>query len=344
MKQLFKLGTALFAAVAVGFAAPAAAQEKLTVWFTKGLLQGRGRRARRGGQEVRAEDRRQGRALALCGAGHHPEDRRGARCRQAAGRRLRPRLRLPGDRASGRTTASSRTSRRSSSRSRTSSSRAPSKRRILYNDKTKKKAYYAFPLEQQTMHIQYWKDMLAEAGFKETDIPTTWKAYWDFWCDKVQPAHRTKTGKRTYAIGHPMGVDSSDSFYSFLTFMDAYNVKAGRRQRQAAGRRSEGEGRASSRRSRTTPTCTPAAALRRRRPAGRIPTTTSRSTTRPILMTHNATISIASKWLDDSNNASLTAGTARPGEEELRGTHRHGGFPNKPDGSPMIYRAAVKTA
>ena len=95
----------------------------------------------------------------------------------------------------------------------------------LYNDKTKKKAYYAYPLKQQTMHIQYWKDMLAEAGFKESDVPTTWKAYWDFWCDKVQPAHRTKTGKRTYAVGQPMGVDSSDSFYSFLTFMDAYNVK-----------------------------------------------------------------------------------------------------------------------
>src|SRR5690349_2207726 len=95
----------------------------------------------------------------------------------------------------------------------------------LYNDKSKKKAYYAFPLKQQTMHIQYWKDMLGEAGFKESDIPTQWKAYWDFWCDKVQPAHRSKTGKRTYAIGQPMGVDSSDSFYSFLTFMDAYNVK-----------------------------------------------------------------------------------------------------------------------
>jgi multiple sugar transport system substrate-binding protein len=95
----------------------------------------------------------------------------------------------------------------------------------LYNDKTRKKAYYAFPLKQQTMHIQYWKDMLAEAGLKESDVPTGWKAYWDFWCDKVQPAHRSKTGKRTYAVGHPMGVDSSDSFYSFLTFMDAYNVK-----------------------------------------------------------------------------------------------------------------------
>src|SRR5258706_3209888 len=34
----------------------------------------------------------------------------------------------------------------------------------LYNDKTKKKAYYAFPMKQQTMHIQYWKDMLGEAA------------------------------------------------------------------------------------------------------------------------------------------------------------------------------------
>ena len=42
----------------------------------------------------------------------------------------------------------------------------------LYNDKTKKKAYYAFPLKQQTMHIQYWKDMLGEAGYKDSDIPT----------------------------------------------------------------------------------------------------------------------------------------------------------------------------
>ena len=59
---------------------------------------------------------------------------------------------------------------------------------FLYNDKTKKKAYYAFPMKQQTMHIQYWIDMLDQAGFKESDIPKTWKEYWTFWCDKVQPA------------------------------------------------------------------------------------------------------------------------------------------------------------
>src|SRR6185437_13086255 len=29
----------------------------------------------------------------------------------------------------------------------------------LWNDKAKKKAYYGFALKQQTLHIQYWKDM-----------------------------------------------------------------------------------------------------------------------------------------------------------------------------------------
>src|SRR5918993_5203486 len=45
----------------------------------------------------------------------------------------------------------------------------------LYNDKAKKRSYYAFPIKQQTMHIQYWKDMLKDAGYSEKDIPTTWK-------------------------------------------------------------------------------------------------------------------------------------------------------------------------
>src|SRR5256885_8939078 len=96
---------------------------------------------------------------------------------------------------------------------------------FMWNDKTKKRAYYAFPMKRQTMHIQYWKDMLQEAGFKESDIPKTWNAYWDFWCTKAQVGYRQKSGKRIYSVGSPMGVDSSDSFYSFLTFMDAYDVK-----------------------------------------------------------------------------------------------------------------------
>ncbi len=64
----------------------------------------------------------------------------------------------------------------------------------LYNDVTKKKAYYGFPLKQQSMHVQIWEDMLEQAGFKQSDIPTKWEDYWSFWCDKVQPAIRKATG------------------------------------------------------------------------------------------------------------------------------------------------------
>jgi multiple sugar transport system substrate-binding protein len=41
----------------------------------------------------------------------------------------------------------------------------------LHNDKTKAKAYYAFPVKQATLHIHYWNDMLEQAGLKESDIP-----------------------------------------------------------------------------------------------------------------------------------------------------------------------------
>jgi len=213
----------------------------------------------------------------------------------------------------------------------------------LYNDKTKKKAYYAFPMKQQTMHIQYWKDMLADAGYKESDIPTGWKAYWDFWCDKVQPAHRTKTGKRTYAVGQPMGVDSSDSFYSFLTFMDAYNVKLvddnGKLlvddPKVKAGLTNALRDYTSIR----TRGCTPPSSTSWKDPDNNVS-----FHNKTILLTHNATISIAAKWLDDANNAALTPeqrAQAKKNYDELIAT---AGFPNKPDGSKFVYRAAVKTA
>ena len=66
----------------------------------------------------------------------------------------------------------------------------------LYDGKASKKAFYGFVLKQQMLHVEYWKDMLATAGFKENDIPGTWKEYWSFWCDTVQPASRKATSRR----------------------------------------------------------------------------------------------------------------------------------------------------
>ncbi len=213
---------------------------------------------------------------------------------------------------------------------------------FLLNNAENKRAYYAFPIKQQTMHIQYWKDMLADAGFKESDIPTDWKGYWSFWCDKVQPAYRQKTGQRGYGTGFPMGVDSSDSFYSFLTFADAYNVKlvndAGKLLVDDPTVRQGLINALTDYTSVYTKGCTPPSATSWKDPDNNVA-----FHNKTIVMTHNATISIAGKWLDDMNNAALNPeqrAIAKKNYTELIAT---AGFPNKPDGSKMIYRAAVKT-
>lgn len=213
---------------------------------------------------------------------------------------------------------------------------------FLYNNKTQSRAYYAYPIKQQTMHIQYWKDMLAEAGFKESDIPKDWKGYWSFWCDKVQPAYRQKSGQRGFAIGQPLGVDSSDSFYSFLTFMDAHNVKlvndSGKLLVDDPAVRQGLINTLSDYTSVYAKGCSPPSSTSWKDPDNNVA-----FHNKTTVMTHNATISIAAKWLDDMNNKTLTEAqraTAKKNYTELIAT---AGFPSKPDGSKMVYRAAVKT-
>ncbi|MGE3927216.1 MAG: ABC transporter substrate-binding protein [Lautropia sp.] len=206
-----------------------------------------------------------------------------------------------------------------------------------------KRAYYAMPIYQQTMHVNYWKDMLAEAGFKPADVPTGWKEYWSFWCDKVQPAHRKASGKRTFAIGHPMGVDGSDSFFSFHQFMLAHKVKLvdddgkvivdtpDNRKALAAALKDYTDI--------AVKGCTPASAINWKDPDNNV-----NFHNKTTLMTHNATISIASKWLDDANNASLTQAERDQAKKNYEDNIETALWPNKPDGSPMNYLAAIKLA
>ena len=213
---------------------------------------------------------------------------------------------------------------------------------FLYNNTTQSRAYYAFPVKQQTMHIQYWKDMLADAGYKESDIPKDWKGYWNFWCDKVQTGYRAKTGNRAFGTGFPMGVDSSDSFFSFLTFMDAYNVKlvsdSGKVLVDDPAVRAALINAVTDYTEVYAKGCTPPSSTNWKDPDNNVA-----FHNKTIVLTHNATISIAAKWLDDSNNAALTEAqraTAKKNYTELIATS---GFPAKPDGTKMTYRAAVKT-
>jgi multiple sugar transport system substrate-binding protein len=212
---------------------------------------------------------------------------------------------------------------------------------FMYNDKAKKRAYYAVPIKRQTMHIQYWKDMLTEAGYKESDIPKTWNAYFDFWCGKAQEGYRKKTGKRIFSVGSPMGVDSSDSFYSFLTYADAHNVKlVDDNGKVIADQKQNRQGLINAVRDYTQTIakgCTPPSAINWKDPDNNVA-----FHNKTIMMTHNATISIAAKWLDDMNNATLTPEQRATAKDNYEKQIATAGFPTKPDGKPMQYRAAVK--
>ena len=213
---------------------------------------------------------------------------------------------------------------------------------FLFNDVAKTRAYYAFPMKQQTMHIEYWLDMLNDAGFKESDIPTDWKGYWSFWCDKVQPAHRAKSGNRTFGIGQPLGVDSSDSFFSFLTFADAYNVKmvsdSGKLLVDDPAVRTGLIAALADYVAIYTKGCSPPSSTSWKDPDNNVA-----FHNKTTVMTHNATISIAAKWLDDANNDKLKPEERENARKNYDERIRTAGFPNKPDGSKMVYRTAVKT-
>ncbi|MDJ0697901.1 ABC transporter substrate-binding protein [Mastigocoleus sp. MO_188.B34] len=94
----------------------------------------------------------------------------------------------------------------------------------VYNQKSQKFSYYAVPFKQSSVHLHYWRSLLNEAGFKSSDIPHEWDAFWDFW--KQVQRKLEANGKQIYALALPMGTEAtSDTFYGFEQFLEAYNVK-----------------------------------------------------------------------------------------------------------------------
>ncbi len=212
----------------------------------------------------------------------------------------------------------------------------------LYNDQTKKRDYYGFPMKQQSMHVQIWSDLLEQAGFKQSDIPTKWADYWSFWCDKVQPAIRKATGQRIYGIGQPMGVESTDSLQSFYTFMDAYNVKlVDDDGKILVDDPKVREGLIHALKDYTDTYikgCTPPSSTTWKDPDNNVA-----FHNKTIVMTHNFTISIAAKWFEDSTNPALTPEQRAAGKKAYEETIITASFPLKPDGTPIKYRSDVKT-
>ena len=189
------------------------------------------------------------------------------------------------------------------------------------------------------MHIQYWIDMSSRQASSQRH-PEKLEQYWTFWCDKFRPVTgRDRT--RIFAIGQPMGVDSSDSFYSFLTFMDAHNVKlVDDDGKLLVDDPKVKQGLIGALKDYTdiyTRGCTPPSASNWKDPDNNVA-----FHNKTTLMTHNATISIVAKCVDDSNNATLAADAREQAKKNVEQNIATAGFPNKPDGKPMVYRTAVK--
>ena len=93
-----------------------------------------------------------------------------------------------------------------------------------YNNVEQKHSFYAVPLSQQTIHVHYWRDLLAEAGLDEANIPKEWDAFWDFW-KLAQDNLRAKGTSDIYAMGFAMSKESSDTYNVFHQVLEAYDVE-----------------------------------------------------------------------------------------------------------------------
>src|SRR2546428_55078 len=97
----------------------------------------------------------------------------------------------------------------------------------VMNGRTKKRAYYGVPIEAQTMHIHYWRDMLREVGMADdpAKIPMKWDDYWNYW-KKAQDALRKKDPAKygkLYRIGMTESTRATDTLYNFEMALLSFN-------------------------------------------------------------------------------------------------------------------------
>jgi multiple sugar transport system substrate-binding protein len=70
----------------------------------------------------------------------------------------------------------------------------------FYNRVTKARAFYLVPIKQGCEPFHVWGDLVEQAGFKLSDAPDTWDAFWDFF-KPMQQVLRGKGRRKLYAMG-----------------------------------------------------------------------------------------------------------------------------------------------
>jgi multiple sugar transport system substrate-binding protein len=91
----------------------------------------------------------------------------------------------------------------------------------FYNGTTKQRAFYLAPVKQATSPFHIWGDLVTKAGFKLSDAPNTWDAFWSFF-KPVQKELRAKGMRKMYSMGMQITtVGPNDGNGLFAYFMVA---------------------------------------------------------------------------------------------------------------------------
>jgi multiple sugar transport system substrate-binding protein len=93
-----------------------------------------------------------------------------------------------------------------------------------YNNVTKKVGQYGVPVRAAVVPCHIWKPLVEKAGFKITDIPKTWNAYFDFF-KKVQDNLRKQGERKVYGIGFQVTANGVDPYNLFMAFLLGYGGK-----------------------------------------------------------------------------------------------------------------------
>jgi multiple sugar transport system substrate-binding protein len=84
-----------------------------------------------------------------------------------------------------------------------------------------KRAFYGVPFKGATLNIPVWKSLIEKAGYKMSDLPKTWDAFFDFF-EPVQTKLRADGMRHTYGLGYTLSTTGDDPNNLFNQFLLAY--------------------------------------------------------------------------------------------------------------------------
>lgn len=91
----------------------------------------------------------------------------------------------------------------------------------FYNAEEKKRGYYGVPFKGASLNLPIWKSLVEKAGFKTSDMPKTWDAFFDFF-EPVQTKLREQHMRHTYGLGYTLSTTGDDPNNAFNQFLVAY--------------------------------------------------------------------------------------------------------------------------